>query len=157
MANQALVPDLSAYPNLTVVLLGMKVTRLRGLRTLLRLGPSITALGRDRPDGLLHHETFLWRLDHVGIRQYWRDFDALERYARTDPHRGWWRTFARDPGGTGFWHEAYQRGGGMDGIYLGLDQPVGFGHFAPTGKRIAENGSARQRLTGNVAHPQAQL
>ena len=151
MPNQAALADLSHYPNLTVVLLGLKVRRLRGLRTLLRLGGPISALSRERPEGLLHHETFLWRLDQVGIRQYWRDFDALERFSRSEPHRRWWRDFSRDAGGTGFWHEVYQRGGGMEGIYLNLEQPPGFGQFAPTVRRSGATDSARQRLLRRAA------
>ena len=103
------------------------------------------------PEGLLHHETFLWRLDQVGIRPYWRDFDALERFSRSEPRQRWWRDFSRDTGGTGFWHEVYQRGGGMEGIYLSLDQPARFGHFAPTVGRCGATHSAHQRLLRRAA------
>jgi hypothetical protein len=44
---------------------------------------------------------------HVGMRQYWRDFESLERWTRADPHRTWWKQFLQDTGGTGFWHELY--------------------------------------------------
>jgi hypothetical protein len=44
---------------------------------------------------------------YLGMRQYWRDFEALERWARSEPHRLWWKQFLRDSGGTGFWHETY--------------------------------------------------
>ncbi|HQT88508.1 MAG TPA: DUF4188 domain-containing protein [Acidiphilium sp.] len=144
--QQAQAVDLSAYPNLTMVLLGMKVTRLVGVRTLLGFGNSLGTMARSRPDGLLHHETFLWRLNHVGIRQYWRDFEALEQFTRSEPHKSWWRSFSRDPAGTAFWHEAYQRGGGMEGIYLGLPKPIGFGAFAPLRARTGGYASSRQRL-----------
>jgi len=55
-----------------------------------------------RPDGLLLHENVLWGVFplHLGMRQYWRDFDSLETWARTLPHKGWWRDFLRDSGGT---------------------------------------------------------
>ena len=35
------------------------------------------------PDGLLLHENITWSLlpPHAGFRQYWRDFDSLERWA----------------------------------------------------------------------------
>ena len=66
------------------------------------------------------------------MRQYWRDFDALERWARADPHRGWWSQLLADPGGTGFWHETYCARGGMEAIYLELrSHPLGLGAFAP--------------------------
>ena len=51
--------DLSSYPDLVVVYLGMRVNRLYGLRTLMARGPRI---GRsdDKPEGLLAHEPLLW-------------------------------------------------------------------------------------------------
>ena len=70
--------DLSAYPDLVVIYLGMRVNRLRGLRRLLSLGPQIDRSAVAKPDGL--HENLIFSLFplHVGMRQYWRrdrDFD----------------------------------------------------------------------------------
>ena len=48
--------DLSAYPDLVVIYLGMRVEEPRGLETLERLGPAIRAAVEDQPDGLLLHE-----------------------------------------------------------------------------------------------------
>jgi hypothetical protein len=143
---QVTAADLSGFADLTVVYLGMRVTRLRGVLTLLGLGRPLRMLGRDKPEGLLHQDLFLWALDHVGIRQYWRDFDALERFTKSAPHNGWWAAFLRDPKGTGFWHETYRKSGGMEGIYLGLPRPVGFGVFAPVVARAGAYARARQRL-----------
>jgi Domain of unknown function (DUF4188) len=105
--------DLAGYPGLVVIYLGMRVNTLRGLKTLVGFGPRIKASVRAQPDGLLLHEDILWGMfpPHVGMRQYWRDFDALERWARTDPHAQWWQAFIKDRGGTGFWHETYLAGG----------------------------------------------
>jgi hypothetical protein len=47
---------------------------------------------------------------HLGIRQYWRDFDALERWVRSEPHRTWWQELLR---------------GGVEAIFLDLDRPTG--------------------------------
>src|SRR6185437_4130634 len=101
--------DLSGYPDLVVIYLGMQVHNLRGLGTLLRIGPKISASVAARPDGLLLHEQLLFSLApiHFGMRQYWRDFDSLETWARSLPHQQWWKDFLRNPGGTGFWHETY--------------------------------------------------
>ncbi|HEY6292222.1 MAG TPA: DUF4188 domain-containing protein [Terriglobia bacterium] len=33
------------------------------------------------------------------------------------PHQDWWCDFLRDSGGTGFWHEAYFKRGGMEAVY----------------------------------------
>ncbi|MCJ2048915.1 monooxygenase family protein [Methylobacterium sp. J-070] len=137
--------DLSAYPDLVVVYLGFRVTRWRGLRALLGLGRGIAASVRAQPDGLLAHETLVFGLTHIGMRQYWRDLESLERFTRSEPHRTWWREFSRDSKGSGFWHEAYGRGG-MEAIYVGMPAPIGLGLFAP--ERAPEGAflSSRQRL-----------
>jgi hypothetical protein len=101
------------YPDLVVIYLGMRVNSPRGVTTLISLGPKIRKSVEARPDGLLLHENLLFSLipPHAGMRQYWRDFDSLERWARSLPHQQWWQQFLRDRGGTGFWHETYFRGG----------------------------------------------
>jgi Monooxygenase af470-like len=101
--------DLSAHPDLVVVYLGMTVNVLTGVKTLFGFGPKIEGSVAARPDGLLLHENLFYSLFplHIGMRQYWRDFESLERFTRTDPHREWWKQFLRDTGGTGFWHELF--------------------------------------------------
>jgi hypothetical protein len=49
---------------------------------------------------------------HVGMRQYWRDFESLGKWSHSGPQKRWWQKFFRDSGGTGFWHETcFMRGG----------------------------------------------
>jgi hypothetical protein len=88
--------DLSAFPDLVVIYLGMRVRTLRGIKTLLGLGPQIDRAGVGRPEGLLHFENniifSLFPL-HLGIRWYWRDFESMERWTRSEPHRVWWQNF----------------------------------------------------------------
>jgi hypothetical protein len=48
--------NLSAYPDLVVIYLGMRVRTFPGIKTLLGLGPQIDKAGAGRPDGLLHYE-----------------------------------------------------------------------------------------------------
>ena len=48
--------DLSAYPDLVVIYLGMTVNMLTGIKTLLGFGPKIEGSVAARPDGLLLHE-----------------------------------------------------------------------------------------------------
>ena len=125
--------DLSQYPNLIVVYLGMRVNRLTGLKTLIGFGPKISGSVAAAPDGLLLHENFIFSLFpvHAGMRQYWRDMDSLLAWTRSEPHREWWNNFLRDSGGTGFWHETYMMQGGMEAIYDDLPKPIGFLRFAP--------------------------
>jgi hypothetical protein len=79
--------DLSAYPDLVVVYLGMTVNMLTGVKTLLGFGPKIEGSVAARPDGLLLHENIFYSLFplQVGMRQYWRDFESLERFTRAEP------------------------------------------------------------------------
>src|ERR671919_165924 len=92
--------DLSAFPDLVVIYLGMRVNELRGLRTLLRFGPKIAKSVADQPEGLLLHENMIFSVvpPHGGMRQYWRDFESLERWARSLPHKEWWASFVHDTG-----------------------------------------------------------
>jgi hypothetical protein len=108
--------DLTPYPNLVVVYLGMRVNRLTGLKTLFGFGPRISNSVAAQPDGLLLHENFLFSLfpPHAGMRQYWRDMESLLAWTRSAPHQEWWKNFLRDSGGTGFWHETYLLKGGME-------------------------------------------
>src|SRR6516162_2270252 len=126
--------DLSLFPDLVVIYLGMRVNALTGVKTLFGFGPQIKNSVDQKPEGLLLHENFIMSLIplHLGMRQYWRDFDALEAWARSTPHREWWRDFLRSSRGTGFWHEAYFMRGGMEAVYDDVPVPLGFGQFAPT-------------------------
>ncbi len=140
--------DLSEFPDLVVIYLGMRVRALGGLGKLLHTGRQIRAGVAEGPDGLLLHENFVVSLlpPHFGMRQYWRDLDALERWTRELPHQQWWRDFLRDPAGTGFWHETYFMRGGIEAIYDDMDKPVGLMSFAPLVSARGRMFSARSRL-----------
>ena len=142
--------DLSAFPDLVVIYLGMRVRTLTGIKTLIGLGPQIEKAGAGRPDGLLHFENniiFSLFPPHVGMRWYWRDFASMERWARSEPHRIWWQNFLRSSGGTGFWHETYFMRGGMEAIYDDVNRPpLGFQAFAPDIPARGPMFSARKRL-----------
>jgi hypothetical protein len=139
--------DLTAYPDLVVIYLGMRVRGPRGLLTLFGLGPQIQKSWKAKPDGLLLHEDLVWSLVpvHLGMRQYWRDLDSLERWTRSEPHRRWWQDFLKDSGGTGFWHEAYFMRGGVDAIYDDMARPSGLARFAPAEPARGAMFSARHR------------
>ena len=153
--------DLSQYPDLVVIYLGMRVNRLTGLKTLFGMGPQIAGSVAARPDGLLLHETMVYSLFpmHTGMRQYWRDLESLMAWTRSEPHAVWWKNFLRDSGGTGFWHETYLMRGGMEAIYDDVPVPIGFMRFAPlklargpmfsTARRAAVEASAAAVLSEN--------
>jgi hypothetical protein len=137
--------DLSQYPDLVVIYLGMRVNTITGIKTLVGFGPKISAAVDAKPDGLLLHENFLLSLRHLGMRQYWRDFESLEVWSRSEPHRKWWSDFLRDSGGTGFWHETYLRRGGVEAVYVDIHPPVGLAKFAPLLQARGAMFTARQR------------
>ena len=149
--------DLSGYPNLVVIYLGMRVNALTGLKTVFGFGPKIATSAAAKPDGLLLHENLLWGLfpPHVGMRQYWRDFESLEAWTRSEPHRTWWTNFLRDSGGTGFWHETYSRQGVFEAIYDDMPVPVGMMKFAPVKEARGPMFSARARagMKGEASSP----
>jgi hypothetical protein len=140
--------DLSAYPDLVVIYLGMRVNAITGIKTLIGFGPKIAKSAEAQPEGLLLHENILYSLfpPHAGMRQYWRNFELLEKWSRSEPHRQWWQEFLRDSGGTGFWHEAYFIRGGMEAVYIDIDAPTGFGAFAQLVPARGGMFSARRRM-----------
>lgn len=146
--------DLSQYPELVVIYLGMRVNMFRGVKTLLGFGPKIAAVGKEKPDGLLAHENIVYSIFplHIGMRQYWRDFESLEKWARSEPHRKWWRDFLKDSKGTGFWHETYLKSGGMEAVYVDVPDRFGLRAFAPEVEARGSMFSARQR-SGRTSEP----
>lgn len=145
--------DLSQYPALVVIYLGMRVNRITGLKTLFGFGPKISASVEAQPDGLLLHETIIYSMfpPNVGMRQYWRDMDSLLAWSRSEPHQLWWRDFLKNSGGTGFWHETYVRNGDMEAIYDDVPQPIGFMRFAPIVQARGPMFGAAARARGQYA------
>jgi Domain of unknown function (DUF4188) len=140
--------DLSAFPNLIVIYLGMRVYNLRGLATVLSLRRQVRKAVAAQPEGLLLHESFYFSLVplHIGLRQYWGDFGSLECWARSGWHRDWWKNYVKNPRGTGFWHETHSAQGGIEAVYDAMREPVGLLRFAPALPARGAFFSARKRL-----------
>ncbi|MDP4006189.1 monooxygenase family protein [Methylobacterium sp. NEAU K] len=139
-------PDISAYPDLVVMMLGMRAQNLRGALTILRIGGPIDKAGANWPDGLLRYENrILFQIFplHAGMRWYWRDLKSMEMWSRSDPHKTWWAKFIQNPEGTEFWHETYHMRGGMQGVYLNMRKSYGFSSFLPMAPTA---GTIRSRL-----------
>jgi hypothetical protein len=58
----------------------------------------------------------------------------------------WWKTFLRNSGGTGFWHETYRAAGGIEAIYDDMRSPIGMLKLAPAVDARAGMFSARKHL-----------
>ena len=147
MAVERYTVDLAEYSDLVVIYLGMRANSFMGVKTLMSFGPQIKKAVDDQPDGLLLHEDMIMSLvpPHGGMRQYWRDFDSLEKWARSGTHKQWWRPYLRDTRGTGFWHETYFRGGQVESVYINMP-PTGMSKFAGRVPARGSMFSARRRL-----------
>ena len=137
--------DLSGYPDLCVIYLGYRVRNLRGLASLMRMGSGLSEIQRNKPPGLLAHESMMFGFNHPGFRQYWQDLDSLEAFTRGAMHKGWWAGFAKEAANGGIWHETYRLRGGMEAIYSGMPK-IGFAAFAPERAPVGMLASARQRI-----------
>jgi hypothetical protein len=140
--------DMSGFPELVIIYLGMRVNTLRGLPTLLKTGMQIRAEVAREPAGLLLHQNIVYGMmpPQVGMRQYWRDFESMERWARTGTHARWWRSLLANPRGVGFWHESHFTDGGTEAIYVNMARPTGLMTFAPVNEARKSMYTARRRL-----------
>jgi Domain of unknown function (DUF4188) len=109
-----------------VFLIGMRFNRpwklRRSLSVFMAMRPMVAELEADAQSGFMHAE-FGFVFGGPVVVQYWRSFEALERYAR-DPesrHLPAWRRFnrlVRASGDVGIWHETYRvRAGEYEAIY----------------------------------------
>ena len=94
------------------------------------------------------------------IVQYWRSFDHLEAYARSQDRQHWpaWVAFNKRIGDSredvGIWHETYQaRAGEYETVYTGMP-PIGLGKV---GKLLPASGrreAARGRFGARRGSPE---
>jgi hypothetical protein len=137
---------------LVVFLIGMRVNRLRAVRTWLpvaRAMPRMLAeLARDPALGLLGVTSCVQGRGALGV-QYWRDLDSLLAYAHSadHEHRPAWREFNRlvrdSDGAVGIWHETFVvPAGAHESVYV--DMPAQ-GLPAALGARLVDASRNRTR------------
>jgi hypothetical protein len=87
--------------------------------------------------------------------QYWRSFDALEKYARNSDGEHWpaWVAFnkrmARSRGDVGIWHETYLvKAGQYEAVYSGMP-PHGLGKVS----RLIPARDRHESARGRVSQP----
>lgn len=139
-----------------VFLIGMRVNRWRSVRTWFRIGASmprmIRELEADAGSGFLGAQS--WFGNPTIMVQYWRSFEALERYARdaTREHRPAWVAFNRAvgrSGDVGIWHETYRvRPGDYEAIYNNMP-PFGLARATET----LDASGARETAAGRLGAP----
>ena len=141
-----------------VFLIGMRINKIfalnKWLPTAMAMRPMLQTLYKHPEKGFLGGESFLY-LRGVGLIQYWRSFEDLERFARSpeEPHLSAWQRFNRvvgADGSVGIWHETYLiNPGNYEAIYGNM--PI-FGLAAAT-KHVPVAGireTARQRVTNRT-------
>ncbi len=148
------VPDDSAYiavlwehPTLCVALFGVQFLTEKGQRSYEEAGINhemSEALEKAREEGLLLNRPLMSPEGPV-LLQYWRSYDALDRWARKQPHSRWWRWLLENVGeGIGFYHEIYQAKS-AEAIYEEGTHPVGPALFSSIQAVTGGEGRSRER------------
>lgn len=146
------VADAETLENgIVVFLIGMRINNFFAVRqwlpTFQAMGPMLATLYRHPEKGFLGGEAILYRRG-VGMIQYWRSVEDLQRFARDpgEPHLPAWKRFnqaAVKGGAVGVWHETYEIApGASESIYVNM--PV-FGLAAATHRVPA---AAKRRAAG---------
>jgi hypothetical protein len=145
--------------DIVVLLIGMRVgirhigRAIHLFRTMPRM---IKELSDDPDSGFLGAHS--WFGSPTIMVQYWRSFEALERYAR-DPereHRSAWADFNRTlRAGTdiGVWHETYRvRPGDVETVYVNMP-PFGLARATRAVPATGRRSSAAGRMAGGGPAP----
>src|SRR5262245_37738584 len=144
-----------------VFLIGMRINRLLAVGRWLPTAQAMTRMLRSlrvHPEkGFMGAEPFLYP-GGLGLIQYWRSFEELERFARSpsEPHLAAWRRFNRTvgaDGSVGIWHETYLVEAGKHEALYG-NMPL-FGLAAATRHvpAVGRRDTARRRLGGESEPP----
>ena len=142
-----------------VFLIGMRINKplafSKWVPTAMAMGPMLRSLAKDPESGFLGGETIFYP-GGVGLIQYWRSTEDLERFARSpqEPHLKAWQRFNRavgKDGSVGIWHETFRVApGAYEAIYANMPR---FGlatatRHVPVSKR---GETARERLAAPVS------
>ncbi|MCH7628839.1 MULTISPECIES: DUF4188 domain-containing protein [Novosphingobium] len=140
---------------LVVFLIGMRFNKLhridKWLPVVRAMGPMIAELARDPDSGFLGWQPSLAGLRTLLLTQYWRDFEALETYARARDRLHWpaWIAFNKavgTDGSVGIFHETYAvPAGGYETIYANMP-PFGLGKVAGLVPATGNRNAARERM-----------
>src|SRR5215470_8562769 len=98
------------------------------------------AMEAARGHGLLLNRPLMSREGPL-LMQYWQSYDALDRWARQQPHSRWWRWLLEHEGTIGFYHEIYP----AKAIYERGTRAVGPALFSALQPVKAGEGHSRER------------
>lgn len=144
---------------LVVFIIGMRINHFRKIGKWLpvarAMGPMIAELERDPDSGLMGWQGMMAGLRTVMLVQYWRDFDALEAYAKARERQHWpaWTAFNKavgNSGAVGIFHETYTvPAGGYETIYANMP-PFGLGRVAGVIPATGSRNEARSRMKAAI-------
>lgn len=145
---------------LVVFVIGMRINHFHKVdkwwQVFQSMGPMLRELSVNPESGFIGSEFALVSLRQLLLLQYWRDFDALEDYARDRDARHWpaWTAFNRNIGkdGTvGIYHETYAVApGAHETVYANMP-PFGLGRFAGVVPATGSRNAARERMRAGAA------
>ena len=144
---------------LVIFLIGMRINHFhkvgKWLPVFKAMGPMIGELARDPQSGFLGVETMLRSPRTIVLLQYWRDFNALETYARARDRQHWpaWSAFNKavgNDGVVGIFHETYVVPAHASETVYGNMPPIGLGKVKGVIPAIGSRNEARSRMKGNV-------
>lgn len=143
----AYIANLWEHPNLCVACFGIQFLNEDGKHLYAKSGidqEMVEALERAHDDGLLLNRPLMSPEGPV-LMQYWRSYEALDRWARKQPHPRWWRWLMEHTGqGVGFYHEIYQVNA-AEAIYERGTHPVGPALFTSVQRVKGGEGRSRER------------
>jgi len=144
--GSAYIAALWEQPTLCVALFGVQFLSEEGRRLYdeSRIEPEMEqAMEAARGQGLLLNRPLMSREGPL-LMQYWQSYDALDRWARQQPHSRWWRWLLEHEGTIGFYHEIYQAKA-AEAIYELGTRPVGPALFSALQPVKAGEGHSRAR------------
>ncbi|HLW49155.1 MAG TPA: phenylacetaldoxime dehydratase family protein [bacterium] len=144
--DTAFVAALWEHPTLCVALFGVQFLNDEGRKLYQESGidrEMVHALEAARTAGLLLNRP-LMSPEGPLLMQYWQSYDALDRWARQQPHSRWWRWLMEHEGSVGFYHEIYQPKA-AEAIYERGTRPVGPALFSTLERVKAGEGHSRAR------------
>jgi steroid delta-isomerase-like uncharacterized protein len=153
----AYVPALWEHPTLCVSVFGLQYLTPEGQQLYAEAGiqPEIfQSLEKARQDGLLGYR-YLHAPDEAVIMQYWRSYEDMDRWARTQPHSRWWVWLNEHiDAGLGFYHEIYQAKT-AEAIFTGKARPVGAATISSLQAVSHGKGHSRERQARFAAAAEA--
>lgn len=140
-----------------IVRVGIRVNRpflfWKWIPTLHATVPLLRALLRLREPGLLGGFSLLYWQSSIGIIQYWRSFEQLERFARSkdNGYHALWSCYKKSPGSdgsVGLWYEVFSVDAARYEVVYDNTPVIGLAAATEHVPAVGRRETARRRLGG---------